>query len=470
MPRTRTRKREASPPPTVDSDRTEAKKKKREVGTAELEGAGADAEVLVAEAEPMATDEVADGDLRVDCLDVLQGDCTLITTPGGRRIMIDCGFYPRFLTGTTTPSFTGLRRTALADAVRGFLGEGKYLDILILTHPDLDHHNEIARCLPSDMRVGSVYYSGKYGDYQLAVREHLRAIINPRPDDPTRTKLPKQVFCRWTTTGRTTTEVVLKTDDTETVYGAADGTIDVRDTANCLIKILVEPKCTVSILAAGLARNSYLSVQDDNDIKIGDGDTDGSNCGSVVTLVEAHGKKLLFCGDATCSTELFLVDKHATRIADLDLLRVAHHGSGETSSTKSFIEMAKAKTAVISSGRQYSYYHHPRWAAVSRYLNEFKSRMPSTPPVADGALPLEFWHGYATEEGDLAVPPPTPAKQRPLGINRLTPTASGTGRRYDALLGYPLRQTPYTHMVLKPTDGLRDAVAERTDAIEEDAR
>ncbi|WP_217554332.1 ComEC/Rec2 family competence protein [Streptomyces sp. GbtcB6] len=462
MPGTRSRKRGAPPPLTVDTDRTEAKKLKAEVDTAELEDAGEVAETLVAEGEPITTDEVDEGDLRVDCLDALQGDCTLITTPGGHRIMIDCGIYATVVNDTT--GFKELRRTALADAVSGFLGAGKYLDILILTHPDKDHHNEVVRCLRPDMKVGSVYFSGKDGDYQRAARRRLLDIIRPLPEDPTRTGLPKQVFCRWTPGGRTTTEVALRTADGETAYGAADGTIDVRDTGNCLIKILVEPNCTVSVLAAGLARDSYPKVQDTNDMKIDDGDADGSNCGSIVTLVEAYGKKLLFCGDATVSTEQFLVDKHAARISGLDLLRVAHHGSGETSSTRSLIETAKAKTAVISSGRQYSIYHHPRWAAVRRYLNEFKSRLPATPPDAHGTLPLQFWHGFATEEAAVTAPPSTSGAQRPLGINGLTPTPSGTGSLYDAILGYPLHQTPYTHIVAKPIGGgLRGAV-------EEDAR
>ncbi|MFJ6837092.1 ComEC/Rec2 family competence protein [Streptomyces sp. NPDC091209] len=470
MPGTRSRKRGAPPSVTVARDRVEAKKLKEEVDTAELEEASEDAETLVAEAEPIVTDAVVDGDLSVHCLDALQGDCTLITTPAGHHVMIDCGLF------ATTLNDPGnlvkrARVKALADAVRGFLGADKRLDILILTHSDKDHHNEIVRCLQTGMEVGSVYISGTDGDYQRQARNRLAGIMEPSSDDPTQSGLPKQVACRWTTTDRTATEVVLRTLDGETTYGAVNGTIDVRDTANCLIKILVEPNCTVSILAAGVLRDTYPKVQDTDDLKIDDGDALGSNCGSIVTLIEAYGKRLLFCGDATVSTEQFLVDKHQARIADLDLLRIAHHGSGETSSTKSLIETAKAKTAVISSGRQYSTFHHPRWAAVRRYLNEFSSRVPSTPPDARGTLPLQFWHGFSAEENnEVNEPPEESENQQPLGINSLVEAPAGRGTLYNATLGYPLRQTPYTHTVTKPTDGLRDAAVATADAIEEGVR
>ncbi|MEW6183998.1 MAG: DNA internalization-related competence protein ComEC/Rec2 [Bacillota bacterium] len=74
-----------------------------------------------------------DTSLRVEFIDVGQGDSTLIRTPGGRVILIDTGGTAGELTGKTAEG-TGMR------VVRYLRREGvRRIDVLVLTHPHEDH-------------------------------------------------------------------------------------------------------------------------------------------------------------------------------------------------------------------------------------------------------------------------------------------------------------------------------------------
>ncbi|MEW6171847.1 MAG: DNA internalization-related competence protein ComEC/Rec2 [Bacillota bacterium] len=71
--------------------------------------------------------------LRVDFIDVGQGDCSLVRTPGGGTILIDTGGMPGELTGKTAEGM-GMR------VVRYLRRAGvRRLDVLVLTHPHEDH-------------------------------------------------------------------------------------------------------------------------------------------------------------------------------------------------------------------------------------------------------------------------------------------------------------------------------------------
>jgi competence protein ComEC len=68
--------------------------------------------------------QLPDGRLHVAFLDVGQGDAILITSPSGRRVLVDGGPDP--------------------DVLRGHLGRAlpfwqRHLDVVALTHPDMDH-------------------------------------------------------------------------------------------------------------------------------------------------------------------------------------------------------------------------------------------------------------------------------------------------------------------------------------------
>lgn len=65
-----------------------------------------------------------DGQLHIDFFDVGQGDATLITSPAGRQVLIDAGYYPSLIEnhlGRVMPFWD------------------RSLDMIVATHPDADH-------------------------------------------------------------------------------------------------------------------------------------------------------------------------------------------------------------------------------------------------------------------------------------------------------------------------------------------
>jgi competence protein ComEC len=92
-----------------------------------------------------------DGRLRVKFLDVGQGDAALILTPSGRRILIDGG-----------PDWRALSH--LGDALPFF---DRRIDVLVLTHPHLDHlasFPEVLKRYPvgTVLMAGTPYALGRY--------------------------------------------------------------------------------------------------------------------------------------------------------------------------------------------------------------------------------------------------------------------------------------------------------------------
>ena len=94
------------------------------------------------------------------------GDCTLIATPKGKTIMIDCGssglsdviLDPDFDNPTDEDALT-----FISDSISSpkFLNSQTKLDLLLVTHPDADHHNKLKAVLePLGVQIGLVYYGG----------------------------------------------------------------------------------------------------------------------------------------------------------------------------------------------------------------------------------------------------------------------------------------------------------------------
>lgn len=86
-------------------------------------------------------------------------------------------------------------------------------------------------------------------------------------------------------------------------------------------------------------------------------DAENPNESSIVLAMEVGEVKVLLTGDISSEIELALVARGL--IEDIDVLKVAHHGS-KTSSEKSFLDIAKPEVALISAGADNTYGHpHP---------------------------------------------------------------------------------------------------------------
>ena len=80
-----------------------------------------------------------------------------------------------------------------------------------------------------------------------------------------------------------------------------------------------------------------------------------TNENSLVLLLEAGGTRMLFTGDIDQEIENKLASEGL--LCDIDLLKVAHHGS-RYSTGDEFLRLTKPEAAVISVGR-YNKYGHP---------------------------------------------------------------------------------------------------------------
>ena len=87
-----------------------------------------------------------------------------------------------------------------------------------------------------------------------------------------------------------------------------------------------------------------------------------ANTDSIVLLLQAGGRRVVFTGDSTGGGEA-AAGASLARGPPVDVLKVSHHGS-RSSTTAAFVAAARPRTAVISVGR--NSYGHPTNATVQR--------------------------------------------------------------------------------------------------------
>jgi len=91
------------------------------------------------------------------------------------------------------------------------------------------------------------------------------------------------------------------------------------------------------------------------------------NENSLVLLLEAENKKILFTGDISQKIEEAILEKE--KIGEIDILKVAHHGS-KYSSGENFISNINPKISIIEVGK--NSYGHPTYETLNR-LESVKS-------------------------------------------------------------------------------------------------
>jgi len=277
-----------------------------------------------------------DGSLHISFLQMGQGDCCLIATPKGRVIMIDCGSDSK----DSEDNAVYTKRIKDSIYTEKFLKNQNEIDILILTHPDTDHYDKAKEVLKDNVIIHNVYHSAKFPDYSAG---QTSTWISSRTTDPS---FIKAVTHNLLTFIRINDKDVLNADETNTV-DRLDGKGGIR--------IVDEENCKIAILASNVDK---LYVNDNSNT---------TNRGSVVTLIEIFDQKLLICGDATRSTEHYLLKNHGDRLANLFIVQAPHHGSNNTSSSQDFVDKTNPINVVISAGKKVKKDHLPSKATISRY-------------------------------------------------------------------------------------------------------
>jgi len=279
-----------------------------------------------------------DGNLHIAFIQMGQGDCAIMSTPKGRTIMFDCG------SDATEMDDDDVYTRFVHDTIYGpkFLGGTNKLDYLILTHPDSDHYNRLKRVLNGDTEIYNIYHSSFLTSYSVnQVSSWIKSHTNK--------KFIKAVVL---SEGLFSPSINLST-----VQPMADGKVIDRLDANGAIRILQEDNCIISILCSNVSTDT----QKDN--------SNDTNRGSLVSIISAFGKKILICGDATRSTEDFLITKYGNNLTNLDVVQAPHHGSNVTSSDPKFVNKVKPQMVLASAGKNVVKDHLPSKITLDRYAS-----------------------------------------------------------------------------------------------------
>jgi competence protein ComEC len=250
----------------------------------------------------------ADGRLRVDFLDVGQGDSMLVTFPNGETLLVDGGGKPNLnnLYVRREPEEPAIFEPDAATigelVVSQFLWEKGYsrIDYILATHADADHLQGLTD-VAKNFRVRAAFF-GRMPEKDEDFAE-LYKILQQRKIE---------VF-------------KLKRGD-----------------------VLNFDKASVEVLSPE-ANDSPSAVSDNNH--------------SLVLRIIFGTKKFLLTGDIEKETEGLLAQN--PQLLQSDVVKVAHHGS-KTSSIQSFIDATKADYAIISVGRT-SQFGHPHREVLERW-------------------------------------------------------------------------------------------------------
>jgi competence protein ComEC len=242
----------------------------------------------------------ADGQLRVSFLDVGQGDATLVRLPDGKVVLIDGG-------NSYTESELSLMRYLNAAKV-------DKIDFVIATHADSDH------CGALDVVV-------KYKD--------VGKVLLPRVPDVNINAEFAALYA----------QVVEKGCD----VGYADRSFRIQS---------ADSRYPYSMRCIYPSINYFPNEE--------------TNADSAVIILEYMGTEVLLCGDAPYATELKLMDDYNHNLltlgnadlTDVEILKVAHHGSNTSTSTE-FLQFLGVETAVISVGAD-NLYAHPSNEVIGR--------------------------------------------------------------------------------------------------------
>lgn len=303
---------------------------------------------VVIVAHPLSA-PLADGRLRIDFLDVGQGDAALITLPDGTTLLVDGGGRPR-------PRDEQRRRATATsdDDARG----------------EFDVAEEPARFERDTRGVGDAVVSEYLWwrglarvDYIVATHAHadhmegLRDVarnFRPRAAFVARTPHKDDEYANFADAMRATNVPVrLVARGDELRFGAVS------------IEVLYPSLATRTRDEINSPINSASPVNSNSDAHA-DGDTGAlpsGNDDSVVLRVRYGARCFLLTGDIERGAESALVS--ARDDLRCDVVKVAHHGS-RTSSTPPFVAATRPAYAVVSVGLD-SPFGHPDPAVVARW-------------------------------------------------------------------------------------------------------
>lgn len=209
--------------------------------------------------------------------------------------------------GSTSDGSSVLTRNYLVSVIEPL---GLNLNYLIVSHPDTDHYNWLPDVL-DQIPIGAALYVGDVNDYA------------------------DQTIFRWMQTVPTMSHLLRVND------------VDASDAPNEDIDC---GQAEVWVLAAGIeAPNSR------------------KNAMSIVLMVRYGDFETVLAGDATHATENSILARYPAEWLDVDVLKIGHHGSLATSTSKRWADTLRPKIAIASASYRSSH-GHPRQEVIARLV------------------------------------------------------------------------------------------------------
>ena len=269
----------------------------------------------------------------VHFIDVGQGDASLVELSNGETILIDGGNTDA---GKTVCKY--IEKLGITQ-----------IDYMIATHSDQDHIGGLIKVLEK-FEVKNIYRpftistSSKANDELYTLfSDNIDSLSSD--DDEVYAKFIKLVYAE-TCDGNLSNIFVTSTDK-----------IIVSGDSGCpyMIEFLM-PQCDTHFTSNRISSGYTVRSADEN------------NDNSAMVLLSTENSSYLFAGDATENEENVFINNlsYSTkkRVENVDVLKVAHHGSKGSSSEK-FLNLVKPKNAIISVGAGNDY-GHPNAKAIER--------------------------------------------------------------------------------------------------------
>ncbi len=246
-------------------------------------------------------------ELKIQFLDVGQGDGIFIDFPGGATMLVDLGSTKN--KGAVTPDILTYFTTKTK-----FGQPGQTLDYLILTHGDRDHYNMVQVFIENlKVNVARVMYSGSPDDYgvyktQVAIKDQSKA-----------KNLIERIKELCPQVQELKTNGYFPFPLSHSHFGRAQ----------------------VHILAA----NTPGTLKRD--------EAWCKNTGSIVLMLEYGKVRVILAGDATSDTEKFIrgIFEYTSSALSSHVLKVGHHGSRRTSNTVQWIKAVSPLLVFITADR-----------------------------------------------------------------------------------------------------------------------
>jgi beta-lactamase superfamily II metal-dependent hydrolase len=292
------------------------------------------------------------GEMNFAFIDMGQGDCTIISCPDNKVVVVDCGSTGYLPADSFEEARKLVRDWADGHSVR-----------VILTHPDRDHYNQIVELLAGKKPVDvlNIHFSLAVSDDSPLGNYTESGVNNSMPllGNPDLYEL---------TLNATTHERKVWLNSVEN-YKELWKTEDVPKTG----LVLLEGKGWSITLIAGNVRTA---VKDEGFIR---------NTASICTLAQCGSEKLLLTGDALSETMIYLLAAHKAQITDVSILQVPHHGSGGSEPTPLFRDTVNPVSIIISVSQQCNKFHMPTEAVVNNWNRGGRLRKAPIP------LDVEYW-------------------------------------------------------------------------------